>query len=356
MRTSLPWGVVGWVLVVVVAVAGAVVVGTSLGDGNAEVSGPEVAGPEPTDAGTTMAPTADVRPSDAPASAPSPADVPSPDPADDPGHATLTRLRPSVATAPDDKPRVYDDGCHATFEATTARPCTYGDRSGTRVVVALGDSLMAQWFSAIDGAARTGGWRLVWLTKSGCPAHDASVTSKGRYYQACDTWRSNALAEIRGLPRVDLLVIGGSANASLLQRGSMQPVEPDDWSAAWRNGADRVARGVRGQVRRLAIMRDTPAFSFDVPDCLQARNGSTGSCSRAPRSVLSARAWSAEQSVDAAYSWVRATELTAHLCSDRCRPVTSNHVLRYRDRHHLTDTYVRAMTPALHTRLSWLMR
>ncbi|MPZ94529.1 MAG: hypothetical protein GEU96_06310 [Propionibacteriales bacterium] len=351
MRTSLPWGVVGWVLVVVAAVTGVVVVSTSLGDGTAEVSGPE-----PTDARSTKAPTADVRPSDAPATAPSPADAPSPDPAEDPGHATLTRLRPSVSTAPDDKPRVYEDGCHATFEATAARLCTYGNRSGTRVVVAIGDSLLAQWFSAIDGAARAGDWQLVWVTKSGCPAHDVSVTSDSRYYRACDTWRSNALSKIRGLPRVDLLVIGGSANASLLQRGSMRPVDPADWSAAWRNGADRVAQEVRGEVRRLVILRDTPAFSFDVPDCLSDGDSSTGSCSRVPWSVLSSRAWSAERSVDAAYSWVRATEFTSHLCSDRCRPVTSDHILRYRDRHHLTDAFARAMAPAMHTRLSRLMR
>jgi len=55
--------------------------------------------------------------------------------------------------------------------------------------------------------------------------------------------------------------------------------------------------------------------------------------------------------------WFRATDFGDWLCQPtRCWPVTSTHVLRYRDGHHLTNTFAIAMAPAMYSRLRWLMR
>jgi SGNH domain-containing protein len=281
-----------------------------------------------------------------------------PDPADDPHTVVLATLRPTIAAAKYDRPRVYRDGCHVAAPTTRPISCIYGVRTGRKVVVIVGDSIMAQWWAALDGAARRGSWRIVWMTKSGCPAADVTVRSGSGRYAACDTWRRNVLAKVRGLARVDLLVMGGSSQSTVLRRSSWAAiVNPMAKAAEWQAGYERTVRAVAGQVRRVVILRDTPTFLVDVPRCLATHGGSTIACSRLRASALSAPYWQAERAVDAQFAWVHATDMAGQLCQPtRCWPVTSSRILRYRDRHHLTNTYAAVLAPAMYSRLRWLMR
>ena len=281
-----------------------------------------------------------------------------PDPADDPSRVSLSTLQPRTSAAPYDLGRVYRDGCHVARATTSPTHCTYGRRDGTKVVVVIGDSVMAQWWAAIDGAARRGGWRVVWMSKTACPAADVTISSGSSRYAACDTWRRNVLTKVRNLPRVDLLVMSGSSRSTLLRRANWAVItDPDaermEWEAGYRRTVDRVA----GQVRRVVILRDTPSFRFLVPSCLAAKFGWTQPCSGLRSSSLEALHWQAETAVDARYAWVRATDMADWICQPtRCWPVTSNRILRYRDAHHLTNTYSVALAPAMYSRLRWLMR
>jgi hypothetical protein len=282
----------------------------------------------------------------------------SPDPADDPTRVSVSTLRPRISAAKADLSPVYDDGCHVANPVTRPAHCTYGRRDGTTRVVVIGDSIAAHWWAAIDGAARRGGWRVTWMTKTACPAADVTVRSNGAGYAACNTWRRNVLTKVRGIARVDLLVMAGSSQSTLLRRSdgaviSDPAAKRAEWQAGYRRTVDRLA----GQVRRVAILRDTPTFSSVVPNCLAAHGGRTEPCSRTRSSALSAAHWLAETTIDAAYTWVRATDLTDRLCQPtRCWPVTAGRILRYRDAHHLTNTYAAAMAPAMYSRLRWLMR
>lgn len=281
-----------------------------------------------------------------------------PSPADDPTHVSLSTLRPRVGDAKADVGRVYADGCHVAKSVTSPVHCTYGKRDGTIRVVVIGDSIAAQWWAAIDGAARRGGWRVTWMSKSACPAADVTVRNGTSRYTQCDSWRRNVLTKIRGFARVDLVVMAGSSSSTLLRRSDGAVISDPtakwaEWQAGYRRTIDRLA----GQARRVAILRDTPAFQTSIPTCLVAHSGWTGPCSRARSAALVAGPWAAEMAVDASYTWVRATDLADRLCQPtRCWPVTSDGILRYRDRHHMTDTFAAAMGPAMYSRLRWLMR
>ena len=289
---------------------------------------------------------------------PASVDAASPDPADDPTRVSLSTLRPRISAAFGDRGRPYTDGCHATASVTRPVHCTYGRRDGRVRVVVIGDSITAQWWAAIDGAARSAGWRVTWMTKSSCPAADVTVRRLGTRYSACDTWRRNVLTKIRGFGRVDLVVMSGSSSSTLLRRSDGTVISGATLRAtAWRNGYQRTIDRLAGQVRRVVILRDTPAFTTAIPRCLSANAGRTLPCSRDRASSMSLPTWQAEQSIDAAYTWVRATDLADRLCQPtRCWPVTGERILRYRDDHHLTNTYSRAMASAMYSRLRWLMR
>jgi hypothetical protein len=279
-------------------------------------------------------------------------------PADDPTHVALSSLQPRTSAAARDLGRVYRDGCHVAHAVTTPTHCIYGRRDGTRVVVVVGDSIIAQWWAAIDGAARRAGWRVVWMSKSACPAADVTVRSAGTRYTQCDTWRRNALTKVRGFARVDLLVMSGSSSSTLIRRTDGSVItDPAAAAGEWGAGYKRVVDRLAGQVRRIVILRDTPSMGFAVPSCLVAHSGWTRSCSRLRSAAYTTARWQAEQAVDAQYGWVRATDMADWICQPtRCWPVTSGRILRYRDSHHLTNTFAAALAPAMYSRLRWLMR
>ncbi len=281
-----------------------------------------------------------------------------PDAADDPAHVALSTLHPRTSAAARDLARVYADRCHVAHDVTTPTHCTYGDRAATVRVIVIGDSIAAQWWAAIHGAARRAGWRITWMSKTACPAADVTVRSQGVRYAACDVWRRNVLTKIRGFARADLVVMASSSSSTLIRRSDGAIItDPaaaaSEWEAGYRRSVDRLA----GVARRVVILRDTPSFGSSIPSCLATHSGWTSPCSRARSAAFSASRWAAEMAVDARYAWVRATDLGDWLCQPtRCWPVTSSHILRYRDAHHLTDTFAIAMAPAMYSRLRWLMR
>lgn len=281
-----------------------------------------------------------------------------PVPADDPTHVALSTLHPRTTAAAGDLARVYADRCHVRHDVTTPTHCTYGDRDGTIRVIVIGDSIAAQWWAAIDGAARRAGWRITWMSKTGCPAADVTVQSGGVRYTECDTWRRNVLTKIRGFARADLVVMAGSSSSTLISRSDGATItDPTaaaaEWGAGYRRSVDRLA----GVARRVVILRDTPSFASSIPSCVAAHSGWTSPCSRARSAAYSTARWTAEMAVGAAYSSVRATDLGDWLCQPtRCWPVTSTHILRYRDEHHMTNTFATALAPAMYSRLRWLMR
>ena len=124
-------------------------------------------------------------------------------------------LQPTIATARDDLPGIYDDGCHADQLATDSPECVYGDAGSTHTLVLFGDSHAAQWFPALERLAIENDWRLISLTKALCAATDHPVWNGPlkRSYSECDAWRAAALERIAS-ERPVIVVIANSKFAS----------------------------------------------------------------------------------------------------------------------------------------------
>ena len=282
-----------------------------------------------------------------------------PTPQDDPDRVDLHWLHPKANRAVGDLPG-SSAGCHAAPAATVPVVCTYaGQGPDPRVVVVLGDSIVAQWWGAIRGAARTAGWEVVWMTKTSCPAAAVSrVSLQLVRYRACDTWRRAALKRIRALPRVDLVVMSGSATSIIEDRSRRAPLTAgsDAWAREWRRGYERTIRGLGERVARIALLRDTPSFRFAPSVCLAAQGGWVDGCTASTSVTLQRAAWKAERSVAADDPRIRAVDMSGWLCTPgRCGPVTDDRVLRYRDNHHMTNTFSATLAPALLGRLGPLV-
>ena len=91
-----------------------------------------------------------------------------------------------------------EDGCLVGAAATRSPACVYGNRRSRTTIVLFGDSHAMQYFPALEQIAVRRRWRLVELTKAGCPPPRVHVVyaPARREYPQCDAWREHALQRI----------------------------------------------------------------------------------------------------------------------------------------------------------------
>ncbi|MBT1623364.1 acyltransferase [Curtobacterium flaccumfaciens pv. oortii] len=244
-------------------------------------------------------------------------------------------LTPSIVTAADSLPGVYDDGCHADFDATTTKGCRFG--SGATTTVLFGDSHAAQWFSPLRSVTARDDASLVTMTKSSCPSTDLTVRAVelGREYRECDAWRHDAIRRIAEL-QPDRVVLSNAANS----------YRDDADAGTWRAALERTIRTITDATSaEVVVLGDTPWWEQTPNRCLSGSVDDVAGCSRAT-DTLTVRSRSAAQRAAASATASRFVDPVPWICGDRCDPVLWN-VLVYRDANHITDTMARALAPRL---------
>jgi peptidoglycan/LPS O-acetylase OafA/YrhL len=272
--------------------------------------------------------------------------------------AVPTNITPSIPSATDSLPPIYDDGCHAGFDATVTRACGTSRISGTSgtgaetagperhgahaadddedTVVLFGDSHAAQWVTPLEALADARGAELVTMTKSSCPSVDLSVRAVelGRPYRECDAWRRDALRKIEDL-RPGVVVLANAANSYL-----------DDGDAgAWGAALSRTVEQLRAVGSDVVVLGDTPFWDETPNRCLSASVDDVDACA-APVSSLTEADRTTAQRAAAESTGAHFVDPIPWICDDRCEPVLWN-VLVYRDTNHLTEEMARTLTPRL---------
>lgn len=245
-----------------------------------------------------------------------------------------------------DKARIYDDGCHAGFDATDLPACSYGRQDGPRTVVLFGDSHAAQWFPAIERLAQEKGWRLLSLTKSACPSIDVEVfsTAKRRPYFECEQWRSRMIERIVK-ERPVWVVISNS---------SRYGIAPEVWKA----GAARLLQRLSPAGAYVAVIRDVPWVPADPLTCLsraewRGRAPAEG-CAFDLKAALAPglAIFTAEASAVSFYPRGLMLDLTSTICpTPKCTLERAGDIV-YRDSNHLTASFSKGIAPAIEARLA----
>jgi peptidoglycan/LPS O-acetylase OafA/YrhL len=258
-------------------------------------------------------------------------------------------LRPRPRDAADDRGRSYEDGCLVGEHALTSPPCVYGDRRAKRTVVLFGDSHAMMYFPALDRLARRRHWRLVQVTKSGCPPPRVRVvyTPSGREYRDCDTWRDYALRRIERDERPRLVIAATSAHYTVVSDG--RRLDRDAGARALAAGYAPTLRRLASSVPKVAVIADPPRPPFDAPTCVSEALEQLRRCAfRADRSLARARVVTAGvRRVEG----VRVVDPAGLLCLDGVCPSVIGDVLVYRNTGHLTASFVETMTGWLGRRL-----
>ena len=271
-------------------------------------------------------------------------------PVEVPAHTAATvgvggSVVPANATPPllgvaADLPAVYGNGCHLTFFDTTVRPCDFGDVGGSRRAMLLGDSHAAQWFPALDEAARRDGWALTALTKSSCPMVDAAVRSEKlvRPYTECETWKQGVLARVWAQrPQVVVLAAYSTAYRGVLIGDA--DVE-GGWSDAEASMIRRLPPGTR-----VVVLGDGPSWTRPPSICLSGHLDDAASCARPPRDLVD-EGMAVAEARGAQEAGARYVPTLPWVCTSTCSAIQGDVVL-YRDRSHLTATFARLLAPRL---------
>lgn len=247
----------------------------------------------------------------------------------------------SILAAKGDLPQTYVDGCHLKYDEILFGPCVYGSSNAERTIMLFGDSHAAQWFPVLNDLALQQGYRLVSLTKSGCPSAKITPWSDTfqRPYVECEEWQEKVLERIR-VERPALVVIANSSRYVAAGR----PSSPDD---AWFEGLSTTLKQLATTGSSVLIIRDTPWFPVDVPTCLSRAEwvGADLHICDFPRDqVLSEHIFMLERAVAARYPAVSLVDTSDLLCSSASCFAKLNENIAYRDAHHLTELAVRTMT------------
>ena len=171
-------------------------------------------------------------------------------------------------------------------------------------------------------------------------------------YTACDVWRDHALALIKKLKHVDLIVMGGYAHHQVTKRHTNVLLKGEARTKEWEAGTRRTVARIHGISDHLLILRDTPLMRVTTADCILSTHGNNRACQTSTARATADSLWHAEQRVAGVYHNVGVVDFTSSFCTTtRCRPVTSTGVLRWRDRSHMSLTFSRLLVPTVRSML-----
>ncbi|MGC1209236.1 MAG: SGNH hydrolase domain-containing protein, partial [Ornithinimicrobium sp.] len=265
-----------------------------------------------------------------------------------PGGTSLTAANteepaPGIASAPDDIPEVYAQGCHQEQTIDAVAVCEYGDPDSGRTMILTGGSHSAHWQPALELVAEQTGWHLMSATKSGCRpgtnlvSPDSEDVSINRDPAATDEQRLSCRAWNEASEQwiieqdPDLVVLTSTVGVA------EDETVPTAYLRLWEELDEH-------SIEVLAI-RDTPRPGRDIPDCLAAEGPPTRECDTVRADVILPA--SATDTLPEGPNNVTFADLSDYLCDpDVCPPVIGN-VVVYSDEDHMTRSYSRSLGDAL---------
>jgi hypothetical protein len=210
-----------------------------------------------------------------------------------------------------------------------------------------------QYFPALEALADARHWRLITLTKAECTPGDVEIRSMvaDREYSQCDEWREDALSRIEaGDPRTATVLMSGDTVYTPYD-GEGRELGGDAGSAALVTGYRSTLERIHAAGLRTIVIKDLPASSSNVPDCVSKDLHNLDSCAF-PRVVDRDKEFEVRAVKSTPGS--KLIDLTSEVCpGGLCRAVIGD-ALVYRDKSHLTATFARTLAPGLSRRLDRL--
>lgn len=267
-------------------------------------------------------------------------------------NAVLATPRMAAIMAVRTKARVYADGCQVALLDTVSPPCVYGPGRNDTTVVLFGDSHSAHWFPAFDSVASLRGWKLVNLTKTGCPSVTVPLNNLGRRYVECEEWRRYAINRIVQM-HPTMVVVTNDRTYNIVV-GDKLPLTDTSAVArrAWHDGLVQTLTELTPSGARVLVLEDTPQPGADVPRCLVKFIDHPTQCDVTPSRALHPGMAGLERHAASVVPGVSYFSMNAHLCDEKVCPVSRDGVVRFSDKDHLAVRFSAMLAPALSDELT----
>lgn len=281
----------------------------------------------------------------------------------------LVSASPAISSLPDDvmpdlQRAVMDfawlppwgRGCLVDWDVVASPPCVFGDPNGSRTVAVLGDSHAAMWMGSLDEIGRRQHWKVIILTKTGCPAITLDLFRPvvfGRNtvtaaYGHCATWLTSAIARINQVaPDAVILASCNGCDSVVDSRGELIS------RSAWTAGLQETLRRVSPPNTVKVVLGDIPRW-YGSLDCLALKPNEIQDCSK-PTATVAGATYNADERAAADAERASFVDVAPWFCTAVCSPVVGNMVV-YSNDSHLTATYALSLVGALESVLTPLVK
>ncbi len=261
---------------------------------------------------------------------------------------------PAPVDALEDKSNAYDEvsgskDCFSYLPAFRQVRCTFGDEDSDVEIALVGNSHAGQWLPTLERLAGKHHWRVTTYLASQCAAADTPQAFDTRARtDACLAWvERTSKAVARSKPSTVVYtnrISVGAAGHSFEESGELYSEGMEDVLHDWDSAGLKVL-----------VLRDTPAPSTSIPDCLAQHRDDLGECDGTREKWLPEdHSGSAVRRVDS--SRVRFLDLTDHICQQELCSAVTGGVVTYFDGSHLTATYAKTLDRYLGPPLRRLVR
>lgn len=230
-------------------------------------------------------------------------------------------LVPAPIIVKGDIHEAYSDGCHQKLKASRVITCEYGAKAGAIKVVVVGGSHSLQWLPVLEKIARRRDLKIYSMTKSACMLSFSDSEHEMQDSKSCLAWNRDAVAKIK---RIRPDVVFTIATRSVQGHDAI----PVGYRQAWKAIADA---GIR-----IIGLRDNPWMGRDIPYCVELRGKERDICG-IPKDAFYGPVSAIKPLIPANMIFA---DYSASYCPNGFCSVVQDGVLMYRDRHHLTKTYV----------------
>jgi peptidoglycan/LPS O-acetylase OafA/YrhL len=233
-------------------------------------------------------------------------------------------------------------GCWAPHGVDELNICRLGPRTGyTLHLFAVGDSHNLALVPAYEKIARTYNWRIDVAGHAGCYWTTADLKfSSDAQRASCTAWRGNLDTYLAGADDLD---------AILATHATSLPVDPPDGTSREQAIVDGLVAAWRTQTERgvpVVGIVDNPGTDAENVQCVERYGASDPDRCATPRSD-GLRKFDGNAEAADLLEPTAVVDTTDFYCTSRVCPSVIGGVAVYRDRTHVTQTFMRTLAPYL---------
>ncbi|MEG2712724.1 MAG: acyltransferase family protein [Glutamicibacter sp.] len=242
---------------------------------------------------------------------------------------------PLPATAAEDQPELGD--CVQEPKSTQIKECEFGSEDASYTVALVGDSHAAHWFEAVSRYAQSKGWKVVTYLKNSCPFSEAQRKADRDGSINCEEAIDQTMEALAARDDINAVITSSWGGATFTTDAAQGLAST--WSTLEDAGLPVYA------------IVDTPRPPQDsyARDCVEENVQNPDKCAFPEKGAY--EVGDATKQAAELEPRVEVLDFSDYFCMDGTCPAVVGNVLVYRDKHHISDTYMRTLAPIFGERI-----